>query len=84
MPAIRDADVEEGKMKRVATAELIRNFGVHGDIAMSSPVIVTKNDRDRLVLISIEQYEQLKHVYNASEDGSAKSHRERAKRLRRS
>ena len=49
-------------MDRISTADLIRNFGVYGDEAMSKPVIVTKNDRDRLVLISIEQYDKLKQA----------------------
>jgi PHD/YefM family antitoxin component YafN of YafNO toxin-antitoxin module len=52
-------------MHRVSTADLIRNFGIYGDEAISKPVILTKNDRDRLVLISIELYEKLKHAYDA-------------------
>ena len=52
-------------MNRISTVDLIRNFSVHGDEAMSKPVIVTKNDRDRLVLISIEQYGKLKQAYDS-------------------
>ena len=52
-------------MDRISTADLIRNFGVYGDEAMSKPVIVTKNNRDRLVLISIEQYDKLKQTYDS-------------------
>ena len=55
-------------MKRVSTVELIRNFGAHSDAALSTPIIVTKNGRDRLVLISIEQYDVLQHAYDAYRD----------------
>jgi|SRR5579863_9662952 len=66
-------------MKRVSTVELIRNFGAHSDAALAMPVIVTKNGRDRLVLISIEQYDVLQHAYDAFEDTRAKAPQERAK-----
>lgn len=66
-------------MKRVSTVELIRNFGAHSDAALATPVIVTKNGRDRLVLISIEQFDMLQHAYDAFEDTRAKAPQERAK-----
>lgn len=69
-------------MKRVSTVELIRNFGAHSDAALASPIIVTKNGRDRLVLISIEQYDMLQHAYDAFEDTRAKAPQERAKSTR--
>jgi PHD/YefM family antitoxin component YafN of YafNO toxin-antitoxin module len=69
-------------MKRVSTVELIRNFGAHSDAALSTPIIVTKNGRDRLVLISIEQYDVLQHAYDAFEDSRAKPPQERAKSAR--
>ncbi|MFZ2067309.1 MAG: type II toxin-antitoxin system prevent-host-death family antitoxin [Xanthobacteraceae bacterium] len=66
-------------MKRVSTVELIRNFGAHSDTALATPIIVTKNGRDRLVLISIEQYDMLQHAYDAFEDARPKAPQERAK-----
>jgi PHD/YefM family antitoxin component YafN of YafNO toxin-antitoxin module len=57
-------------MKRVSTVELIRNFSAHGDAALAGPVIITKNGRDRLVLISIEQYNLYEHVFDAHQDAS--------------
>lgn len=66
-------------MKRVSTVKLIRNFGAHSDDALSTPIVVTKNGRDRLVLISIEQYEMLKHGQDALEDTQGKTTQERAK-----
>ena len=69
-------------MKRVSTVELIRNFGLHSDAALATPIIVTKNGRDRLVLISIEQYDMLQHAYDAFEDTRTKAPPERAKPAR--
>jgi PHD/YefM family antitoxin component YafN of YafNO toxin-antitoxin module len=68
-------------MKRVTTVDLIRNFGLYSDAALSEPIFVTKNGRDRLVLISIEQFNTFQHALDALED--AKSSREGAKPQRR-
>ena len=45
---------------RVTSAEFQKNFGKHQDEALKQPVIVTRNGRDRTVLISVEEYERLK------------------------
>ncbi len=44
---------------RVSSAEFIRNFGSYSDTALSEPIVITKNGRDRLVLISIDEYQHL-------------------------
>jgi prevent-host-death family protein len=45
----------------VATAaELVRAFSHYSDVALSKPVIVTKNGRPRNVMISVEEYARLK------------------------
>jgi len=69
-------------MKRVSTVKLIRNFGAYSDEALSTPIVVTKNGRDRLVIISIEQYDILKHAFDAFEDTRAKAPPERAEPAR--
>ena len=43
-------------MRHVTTAELIRSFGTYSDIALSEPVVITKNGRERLVLINVDEY----------------------------
>jgi len=44
-----------------ATAgELVRQFAHYSDVALTRPVIVTRNGRARNVLLSIEEYERLK------------------------
>ncbi len=45
---------------RVSTAEFIKNYGSLADQALTEPVTITKNGRDRLVLISATEYERLK------------------------
>ncbi|MCC2105438.1 MAG: type II toxin-antitoxin system Phd/YefM family antitoxin, partial [Hyphomicrobiales bacterium] len=43
-------------MKRVTSSEAARNFSQLSDLALSDPVVVTKNGRDRLVLLGIDEY----------------------------
>ena len=45
---------------KVSTADLIRNFGQLADKALAEPLTITKNGRDRLVLLSTEEYARLK------------------------
>ena len=45
---------------KVTTADFIKNFGQLSDKALSEPVTVTKNGRNRLVVLSVEEYERLK------------------------
>jgi prevent-host-death family protein len=45
---------------RVSTAEFIKNYDYLADQALTEPVTITKNGRDRLVLISAAEYERLK------------------------
>jgi prevent-host-death family protein len=50
---------------RVSVKELLRNFSRLSDKALSEPVIITKNGRDRLVLVSIEEYSMLSDMTGA-------------------
>ena len=45
---------------RVATAEFIENYGTLADQALSKPLTITKNGRDRLVLVSAADYDRLR------------------------
>jgi prevent-host-death family protein len=45
---------------RISSAEFQKKFGTLADKALTEPVIVTRNGRDRLVLISVEEYDRLK------------------------
>ena len=44
---------------RVSTAEFIKNYGNFADRALSEPVTITKNGRDRLVMLSVGEYARL-------------------------
>jgi PHD/YefM family antitoxin component YafN of YafNO toxin-antitoxin module len=44
---------------KVSTADFIKHYGTLADRALSEPVTITKNDRDRLVVISAEEYGRL-------------------------
>ena len=45
---------------RVSTAEFLKNYGVLADKALGEAVVITKNGRDRLVVVSAEEYVRLK------------------------
>jgi PHD/YefM family antitoxin component YafN of YafNO toxin-antitoxin module len=47
-------------MVRVSAAELQRQWGKIQDMALSDPVTVTCKGRDRMVLLSTEEYSRLK------------------------
>jgi prevent-host-death family protein len=45
---------------RVTSAEFIKNYGQLADKALSEPVTITRNGRDRLVVLSVDEYARLK------------------------
>lgn len=45
---------------RVTTADFIKNYGSLADRALAEPVTITKNGRDRLVVISADEFARLK------------------------
>lgn len=47
-------------MIKVSAAEFQRNIGRYTDAAMTQPVIMTRNGRERTVTVSIEEYRRLK------------------------
>lgn len=44
----------------VSAAEFHRNIGVYQDMALTKAVAITKNGRERTVLLSAEEYHRLK------------------------
>lgn len=58
-------------MRRVTSAEFVRRFSAFCDEALSEPVVLTRNGRDRLVIASIEQYRHLLSLamINSSQEG---------------
>ena len=47
-------------MFKVSSAEFQKNIGRYQDLALTQPVTVTRNGRERTVLISAEEYQRLK------------------------
>lgn len=47
-------------MVKVSAAEFQRNIGRYQDLALTRPVAVTRNGRERTVMISIEEFRRLK------------------------
>ena len=47
-------------MIRVSASEFSKEIGRYQDVALTQPVMVTRNGRDRTVLISSEEYQRLK------------------------
>ncbi|WP_373947329.1 type II toxin-antitoxin system prevent-host-death family antitoxin [Paracoccus marcusii] len=49
----------EAIMTRVSATDFKNNIGAYSDAAMSEPVIITSHHRDRLVLLSADEYRRL-------------------------
>ncbi len=47
-------------MIRVPSSEFSKEVGRYQDIALTCPVVVSRNGRDRTVLISVDEYRRLK------------------------
>ncbi len=47
-------------MIRISSTEFGKEVGRYQDLALSQPVVVTRNGRDRTVMISAEEYLRLK------------------------
>lgn len=47
-------------MITVSSAEFQRNFGRYQDKALTEPVAITRNGRERVVMVSAEEYRRLK------------------------
>ena len=47
-------------MIRITAVEFQKKIGRYQDVALSQPVTVTRNGRDRTVVISAEEYHRLK------------------------
>ena len=49
-------------MPKVSSTDLSNKLGQYQDEALKRPLIITKNNRDRLVMMSIEEYRRLKQL----------------------
>ena len=47
---------------RVSSADFLRKYGPLSDRALTEPVIITRKGRDRLVLVSAEEFDRLRRA----------------------
>jgi prevent-host-death family protein len=47
-------------MITISSGECQRHFGLYSDKALQEPVAITRNGRERLVLVSVEEFRRLK------------------------
>jgi prevent-host-death family protein len=47
-------------MVRVSSVEFQKNFGRYQDVALTQPVTITRNGRERTVVLSAAEYRRLK------------------------
>lgn len=47
-------------MITITSAELQRSFGRYQDVAFKEPIAITRNGRERIVMLSAEEYHRLK------------------------
>jgi prevent-host-death family protein len=60
MERLRESYMSTDDAVTVSAAEFHRNVGVYQDIALTKPVTITKNGRERTVLLSAQEYARLK------------------------
>ena len=65
-------------MTRVTATDFKNNIGKFSDAAMTEPVIVTSHDRDRLVLMSADEYRRLTEAFQGVSEERKRFIRERA------
>ncbi len=47
-------------MRRVSSTEFQKKIGLYQDIALTEPLAVTRNGREKIVVLSAEEYRRLK------------------------
>lgn len=47
-------------MITISSVEFQRNFGRYQDVALTEPVAITRNGRERVVVLSVDEYQRLK------------------------
>lgn len=57
---------------RFTSKELMRNFGPLSDTALREPVVITKNGRDRLVLLSMESFKSLEGANGGTQERTSR------------
>lgn len=48
-------------MRRISSTDFQKKVGLYQDLALAEPLTITRNGRDKVVLLSAEEYDRLKH-----------------------
>jgi prevent-host-death family protein len=48
-------------MRRISSTDFQKKIGLYQDLALAEPLTITRNGRDKFVLLSVEEYDRLKH-----------------------
>ncbi len=48
-------------MRRISSTDFQKKIGLYQDLALAEPLTITRNGRDKVVLLSAEEYDRLKH-----------------------
>ena len=67
---------------RISAAEFVRQFGRRCDEALTEPVIITRNGRDRLIVMSIAKYREFANAPDAAKPDDRKQAGKAQRRLR--
>ncbi len=60
---MKDSNLSKGTtMIRVSSSEFIKGYGILSDKALVEPLTITRNGRDRLVVVSAEMFEELQRA----------------------
>jgi prevent-host-death family protein len=60
MQFMHNVDFWSAAVIKVSAAEFQRNIGRYQDLALTQAIAVTRNGRERTVLISVDEYQRLK------------------------
>ncbi len=74
----------EAFMKRISSAEFVRSFSHHADAALTDPVVITHHGRDRLVMLSVDNYRELLTLAMAGDIAAGEAARKSLDDLKRS
>jgi PHD/YefM family antitoxin component YafN of YafNO toxin-antitoxin module len=67
---------------RLASSDFIRNFGKHSDAALEKPLVISRNERDRLVMMNVDLYRELLDAALARKDRRAEPLQARLRKAR--
>jgi PHD/YefM family antitoxin component YafN of YafNO toxin-antitoxin module len=69
-------------MRRLTSSDFVRKFGTYGDAALEKPLVISRNGRDRLVMMNLDLYRELLDAALARKDRRAEPLQARLRKAR--